>query len=279
MADEFDLSRYAAAVFDLDGTVWLTDTPIPGAVELVTRCRELGLTVTFATNATALSATRLHEMLIACGLATGDDAVVTGGSVVADTLRELGVVEVVAEAPSDMQRAITEEGITVVTFVANGARSDDLPDGWDAPSPGRALVVGASRAATFGSVERIGYLASLGHPLYVTSLEPGFPARSGMEPGGGMLVAAARVLYDIQPIVLGKPSRYYADVVRRSVRTDGPIVMFGDSQRADIGIAEFLGADGVLLTTRPVAADLPQPRFVAASLADRIRAFERQDDL
>ena len=278
MADEFDLSRYAAAVFDLDGTVWLTDTPIPGAVEFVAHCRELGLTVTFATNATAIPAARLHEMLVACGLGSADDAVVTGGSVVVRTLGDLGVTEVVAEAPSDMQRAIAEEGIAVITFLADGARTDVLPQGWDAPSPERALVVGASRAATFGSVERIGYLASLGHPLYVTSLEPGFPARSGMEPGGGMLVAAARVLYEIEPIVLGKPSRYYADVVRRSVRTDGPIVMFGDSQRADIGIAELLGADGVLLTARPVSADLAQPRFVATSLADRISVFERPED-
>ena len=91
-----------------------------------------------------------------------------------------------------------------------------------------------------------------------------------MEPGGGMLVAALRVLYDIDPIVLGKPSRFYADIVRQSVRTDGPIVMFGDSQRADIGIAGFLGADGVLVTTKPTTADLPQPQYVTTSLADPI---------
>ena len=86
MVEPFDLARYAAAVFDLDGTVWLTDTPLPGAVELINRCRELGLTVTFATNATAVSAVRLHEMLLACGLGAADDIVVTGGSVIACTL-------------------------------------------------------------------------------------------------------------------------------------------------------------------------------------------------
>jgi ribonucleotide monophosphatase NagD (HAD superfamily) len=177
-----------------------------------------------------------------------------------------------------MRLAMADEGIGVITFVSDGARTDALPGGWEAPSPGRALVVGASRAATFGSVERIGYLASLGHPLYVTSLDPGFPARGGMEPGGGMLVAAARVLYDVEPIVLGKPSRHYAEIVRSSVRTDGPIVMFGDSQRADIGIAEFLGADGVLVTSKPISADLPQPHYVTTSLADPIEAFEPTED-
>jgi ribonucleotide monophosphatase NagD (HAD superfamily) len=161
----------------------------------------------------------------------------------------------------------------VITFGSKGTPAEALPTGWEQPHRGRALVVGASRAATFGSMERIGYLASLGHPMYVTSLEPGFPARGGMEPGGGMLAAAARVLYDVEPIVLGKPSQYYADIVRKSVRTDGPIVMFGDSQRADIGIAELLGADGVLVSSKPPVADLPQPQYVTTSLADRISVF------
>ena len=71
MVASFDLTRYSAAVFDLDGTVWLTDTPIPGAAEFVDGCRQLGLTVTFATNATALSPARLQQMLIACGLGDG----------------------------------------------------------------------------------------------------------------------------------------------------------------------------------------------------------------
>jgi HAD superfamily hydrolase (TIGR01450 family) len=274
VARDFDLSRYAAAVFDLDGTVWLTDTPIPGAVEFVARCRELGLTVTFATNATALSPTRLQEMLLACGLAEPDDVVVTGGSVVARTLGALGVTEIVTEAPPAMRRALVDAGIEAITLDAHSAPADMLPSGWERPTPERALVVGASRAATFGSMERIGHLASLGHPMYVTSLEPGFPARGGMEPGGGMLVAAARALYDVEPIVLGKPSQFYADVVRQSVRTDGPIVFLGDSQRADIGTAALLGADGVLVSSKPIVADLPQPDYVTSSLADPIVALE-----
>ena len=114
MATPFDLSRYAAAVFDLDGTVWLTDTPIPGAIEFLDECRRLGLTVTFATNATAVTVPRLAELLIGCGLATVDDVVVTGGSVVARTLSELRISEVVAEAPPAMidagRRASQEAG-------------------------------------------------------------------------------------------------------------------------------------------------------------------------
>ncbi len=266
----FELARYAAAVFDLDGTVWLSEQPMPGAVDFVDRCRAAGLTVTFATNATALSVEHITELLIGCGLGRHGDAVVTGGSVVARTLSQLGVREVIAEVPPAMADAIEAGGTTVVAL--DGV---EIPAMWQSPAAERALVMGASRAATFGSVERIGHLATLGHPLFVTSLDPGFPAQGRLEPGGGMLVAAARALYDIDPIVLGKPSAAYAEVVRAGLRADGPMVVFGDSQRADIGIAEHLCADGVLIApTGGVRPDQPRPHYVAAGLHDEIHPYD-----
>lgn len=270
MTEPFDLGRYAAAVFDLDGTVWLSERPVPGALEFVARCRELGLTVTFATNATALSVAHITEVLIECGLGREGDGVITGGSVVARSLAALGIRHVVAEAPPAMADAIEAEGVEV-HLVPDGAPLD----GWAELAPDRALALGASRAATFGSVERIGHLASMGHPLYVTSLDPGYPALGRMEPGGGMLVAALRALYEVEPYVLGKPSREYANVVRSQLRTDGPVVMFGDSQRADMGIAAHLGAHGVLIApTGRVRSDQSRPTYVTTGLDAEIRIHE-----
>ena len=272
MGEAFDVTRYSSAVFDLDGTVWLSEIPISGAVEFVDYCRDAGLSITFATNATALSVDHLSTRLVECGLGRADDAVVTGGSVVASTLARLGVLEVIAECPPAMAEAIRAEGVAVTTLPVDAA----IPDDWTSPLPGRAVVMGASRAATFGSVERIAHLASIGHPLYVTSLDPGFPSLGRIEPGGGMLVAAARALYDIDPIVLGKPSQPYADAIRQSLPAGGRIVMFGDSQRADIGIAELLDADGVLVTRGEPRADLPQPRYVTAHVGAEVREFAPQ---
>ena len=91
-----------------------------------------------------------------------------------------------------------------------------------------------------------------------------------------MLVAAARALYDIDPIVLGKPSQHYADAIRDRLPADARIVMFGDSQRADIGIARFLGADGVLVTPGEPRPDLPHPQYVTTRLGEDVRAVEPQ---
>ena len=101
-----------------------------------------------------------------------------------------------------------------------------------------------------------------------------------MEPGSGMMVAAARTLYPIDPVVLGKPSKYYADVVADSVRSDGAIVMFGDSQRADIGIAHHLREDGVLITGPGDAAnrvDHPAPTYVTEHLGGPITPYTPEE--
>ena len=69
-APVFSLSRYGAAVFDLDGTVWLSEVPIAGAVDWLDRCRDERLTITFATNATTYSIPRITEQLQAQRIAS-----------------------------------------------------------------------------------------------------------------------------------------------------------------------------------------------------------------
>jgi glycerol 3-phosphatase-2 len=258
----FDLARYDAAVFDLDGTVWLGEDPIPGAAEFVDECRDRGLTVTFATNATALSAGTIAEKLIVCGLGQPGDGVVTGGIVVASSLAARRVREVVAVAPPAMVDAITASGVAVLD-PADLATSD-----WSLAAD-RAVAIGAYREATVGALETIGRLHAHGHPLFVTSLDPSFPGKGRLEPGGGTLVAAVSAMYPTAPIVLGKPSEAYAAVVAESVRSTGRIVMFGDSQRADIGTAHLLDADSVFITgprNTQVRDDLPFPTFVTERL-------------
>ena len=81
----FDVTHYTAAVFDLDGTVWLSEVPIPGAVEFVDQCRRSGLTIMFATNATQITVDHLSRRLFECGLGRPDDILITSGTVVART--------------------------------------------------------------------------------------------------------------------------------------------------------------------------------------------------
>jgi hypothetical protein len=82
-----------------------------------------------------------------------------------------------------MAEAIRAKGVTVTTLSVDVPRS---PTTDIAASRRDAAAMGASRAATFGSVERIGHLASIGHPAvrHVASIFA--PSIGRIEPGGGI---------------------------------------------------------------------------------------------
>jgi HAD superfamily hydrolase (TIGR01450 family) len=271
---EFDAARYDAFVFDLDGTVWLgADAPIAGAREFLDGCRARGAAVAFATNAIVHTPETLSAQLVRLGLARSDEPIVTSGTVIVRTLLDEGARCVAAVLPSQLEEALLQAGIDVVS--PNDVTVEDFgPIG-----PERALVLASSRGATIGSVERLGRLAMAGHRAYISSKDAGFPIVGGIEPGGGVLFAALTAMYDVDATILGKPSPQYAAVVAAAV--GGPqrtILMCGDSQRADIGIAHELGCDSLLLTghsVRPISTDLPPPTYVATSLADAVVPFDR----
>jgi HAD superfamily hydrolase (TIGR01450 family) len=268
----FDLANYDACVFDLDGTVWLGATdPIAGAADFLQRCRDEGKRIAYATNAIVHAPETLSERLCEVGLALPGEPVVTSGLVITRTLAERGVERVAAVIPEALATALAGAGIQVML-------PDDLdPDDFGPVDSSRALVMASFRGATIGSIERLGRLAAAGHPLFLSSRDPGFPVTGGIEPGGGVLFAALTTMYDVTAIVLGKPSPEYAAAVADAVGGPGQrIAMIGDSQRADIGIAVELGCDSVLLTgysVRPIDTALPVPTFVASTLADPFEPY------
>ncbi len=262
----FDLSRYDACVFDLDGTVWLGTDPIPGAADFLEQCRAQGSTIVFATNAIVHSPETLSAQLVHAGLARPDETVVTSGAVIVRTLVGEGAATVAGVIPDQLGESLIQAGIDVVS-----PNEVDVHE-FGPVGPERALVLASSRGATIGAIERLGRLAVAGHRVYLSSKDPGFPVQGGIEPGGGVMFAALTAMYDVEATILGKPSRYYADMVAAAAGGhDRRIVMFGDSQRADIGIAHLLDADGVLLTghsVRPLDPTLGAPHYTATSLAE-----------
>jgi glycerol-1-phosphatase len=261
---DFDITRYGAAVFDLDGTVWLSGDPIPGAIDFLESLRAQGTIVAFATNISLSSLDDVRDELLACGLAKPGEHVVTAGSAVALTVARAGITDVAALCSPPLKAGLAAQGVRVVDV-----REVDRGD-WREPREGHAIVMAGWPDCTLRDIETIGQLAAWGNPTFISSLDPGFPGKHGYEPGAGMMVAAARALHSFEATICGKPSAGYATAVLEGVPTDRPIVMFGDSQRADTGLARLMGADSVLILEpgkRPVA-DLPQPTFVARSVAD-----------
>jgi len=73
-------------VVDLDGVIWLTGQPIPGAADAIARLRRAGDRVLFATNNSAPTRAELNRGLARCGITADDRDLLSSADVAAGML-------------------------------------------------------------------------------------------------------------------------------------------------------------------------------------------------
>ena len=76
-------------ILDMDGTVYLSDHALPGAVETIAALRERGLGVGFFSNKPLEPGAAYAAKLTALGIPTAPDEVITSGYVLSLTWRRL----------------------------------------------------------------------------------------------------------------------------------------------------------------------------------------------
>jgi glycerol-1-phosphatase len=262
----FSIDDYDAVIFDLDGTLWLGGTPLPGAAGFIERCRQAGARVMAATNISITPAAQVRDRLTSVGLFLDGEPVMTASVALAATAKRMGVRHAAVLAGAGIGVALMEQRIVVHEIPV----MDRTP--WLESRDHHIVAMGGWPDARLGDIETVGQIAANGTPLLVTSNEPGFPAAHGWEPGAGMMLAAAKALHRFDPIVCGKPSQGYADAVRSMLGDEHRalrLLMVGDSQLADIGVAQLMGADSLQLVGRRgvvAGSTMVQPTFVADDL-------------
>ena len=90
-----DLIGYSKAiVFDLDGTIYLGDNVIPGAPELINKCREQGKKIFFLTNNSGKSRNEIANKLKGMKIETKPEEIYTSSYTTAKYCYHKGYTEV-----------------------------------------------------------------------------------------------------------------------------------------------------------------------------------------
>jgi 4-nitrophenyl phosphatase len=247
-------------LLDLDGVVWLTGVPIPGAADAVARLRQAGERVAFFTNNSGPTVAEHLSRLAAAGIDAGPADLLTSAQAAASLLSDGASAAVVGGA--GVREALIERGIEVVAPA-------DHP---------QAVVVGRTTDFTYDDLSAACTAIDGGARFIATNTDPTLPTPAGPVPGAGAIVAFLSVASGRVAEVAGKPDQPAAALVADHL---GPVaVVVGDRPDTDGLFARALGSRFVLvLSGATAAADLPvdpTPDVVAGNLGAAVEQFTRR---
>jgi NagD protein len=250
-------------IFDLDGTVYRSDTLIPGADRVIRLIRESGRKVAYLSNKPIQTREDYASKLTRLGIPTRPDEVINSTFVMTDYLRRVAPqarLFVVGETPfiEELRRA--------------GFKITDDPKRVD------YVVVAFDRTFDYGKLNIAFQAIRLGAHFVATNPDRTCPVEGGEIPDcAGMIAAIEAVTGKKVEVIVGKPSPV---MIQAALTVMGLMpedcILIGDRLETDIKMGKDSGiATGIVLTgvtdekTLKESKHTPmQPDFVFESIAD-----------
>ncbi len=234
-----------AIAFDLDGTIYLQGTPLPGALELLAGLRENGVPYLFVTNNSSVDGAAYASKLEALGLGSDRSRVLTSNDVARSHLLNLGIKRPYLLATPEVRAEYAQAGIM---------HEDDTPD---------AVLLTFDTSLTFEKLALATRHIASGLPYMATHPDVTCPIPDGFLPDTGSFIELFRAATGRSPEILGKPhSGMSSEIIRRLGVPAGQIAFVGDRLTTDIQMAVDAGFVGVLtLTGVTQVSDLQDSRI------------------
>ncbi len=244
-------------LFDLDGTVYLGDTPIAGVPAALQTLRDMGKRVVFLTNNSSRTGKEYEARLAGMGLFGRGDAVYTSADATAEYLRAHHGGERVCVLATQAVRA---------QFAAAGVRLDDVsPD---------VCVLAYDTTLTFRKLKAFNEFLVRGAKYIATHPDDVCPTADISMPDVGSFIALFEKSSGRRPdVICGKPFTVMGECVARTFGVPAQrTCMVGDRMHTDIRFGNANGMRTLLVlsgeTTRESMARFPDtPDLVLESLA------------
>jgi 4-nitrophenyl phosphatase len=273
-AAQFVPAKIATVLCDLDGVVWLAHEAIHGSVEAIADIREGGRRVLFVTNHSAGRVADHEAALAAIGIPASGDVIsssmaaahlieagervlITGGAGIVEAVEQRGAIAIPNDGNADLKR---NGGIDVV-------------------------LVGMDLDFNYARLDVTCAALHAGARLIGTNADVTYPTPSGLQPGGGSILAAVAAAGEQQPLIGGKPHAPMAALIADVLGTDtqpfdaSTVVMVGDRPDTDGLMASRIGCPfalvrsgvtppGVLVNDVDIALDVASLAAVAGCFSE-----------
>ncbi len=253
------LAGYDSVILDLDGSVYVGDSPTPRAPEAIAALREAGLGIAFVTNDGRRSPEEYVRKLWSLRCTAAVEEVVSVGAAIQHYLAErpAGTGAFVIGSPA-IFRHVADSGHRILNGTGRAEEAD-------------VVVVVGHDLLTYEELRTATRAVLNGAGMIAGGRDATFPAADGVDPGSGAIVAALEYATGHTARSVGKPD---PQMFRTALDRLGPgrALVVGDRLDSDLAGAASVGLDGAIVltgvTTRQdaEAAQDPAPVAIAPDL-------------
>src|SRR5918997_2615610 len=188
------IDSYDAALFDLDGVIYLGPVAVPGAPEGIAALRSRGTRIGFVTNNAARPPAQVAAHLVELGIpATGRDVVTSAQAGAHLVLNRFGPgARVLVVGGEGVATALAELGLVAV---------------WSADDQPVAVLQGYGFELTWQQLNEAAVAIQRGAHWVATNTDTTRPTDRGLVPGNGAAVAAVAMAGEATPGGGGQPFR------------------------------------------------------------------------
>ncbi len=217
-------------VLDMDGTIYLGDKILPGAIEFVKTARKMGKKVIFFTNNASKNPNNYVDKLKRMGFGSKREDVVTAGDVTIEFLKKNHPNQpVYLVGTPALEQSFTEAGIVL------SENADVVVSSFDTTLTYEKLVIACD-------------LIRNGAIFYCTHPDFNCPTETGFIPDSGAIAALITASTGAIPKYFGKPHRETAEMISNlfGVSFDETAIV-GDRLYTDIALGKNNGLLSVLV--------------------------------
>ena len=232
MTDIEKLSTVQGFLLDMDGTFYLSDRLLEGALRLIDLLQEQKKEFLFLTNNSSKHRRQYAEKINRLGLSIPEEMVLTSGEATALYLKEQHPdAKVYVVGTPFLEEEFRQHGFQLV---------EQKPD---------FLVLGFDTTLTYQKLWMLCDFVRAGIPYIATHPDFNCPTETGWMPDIGAMIAFVKAATGREPdLVVGKPNRIIVDAaaVKLNLRVD-QMAMIGDRLYTDIALGQSSGIATVLV--------------------------------
>lgn len=240
MNENYPLPEVRCFLLDMDGTFYLGEELLPGALEFIELLQRQGREYLFLTNNSSKDSQQYVEKFARLGLLVSRDRIMTSG--------EATAMHVQSQNPGARVYVVGTEALEDEFRVRGFVLTDNMPD---------YAILGFDTTLTYSKLWKLCDLVRAGIPYIATHPDYNCPTESGFMPDIGAMIAFVRASTDREPdLVVGKPNSLLVEyAAERTGIPASAMCMIGDRLYTDIALGTAASIPTILVLSGETRAD------------------------